>query len=688
MSPDHLLLTLTLVLGTAALTTVACHKLHLPVVLGYLVAGFIVGPTALVPLAADRDIVRALSELGVVLLMFALGLDFSLRKLLRVGAPAAIIATMQCSITGWLGFTVARALGWPSMEAVFTGAIVAISSTTIVMRAFDEQRVRGRQRELVLGILVVQDLIAILLLTTLTALGSGTRLSGAAMLGTVARLGGFLLALVVVGFLIVPRAMRAIIRMNRPEVTLIAGIGLCFAFASLAHAAGYSVALGAFLAGSLVAESGEEKRLERLIEPVRDVFAAIFFVSVGMLIDPGVIVSSWMPIAALTAVVLVGQISGVGLAGFLTGHGIRTSLQAGMSLAQIGEFSFILAGLGVSLNVAGAHLPPIAVAVSVLTTLSTPWLIRASGPAANFIDRKLPRRLQVILAVYGTWVERLGRAPTETRPATRRVARAIAVDTALLALLTIVVAQAGGTAQTALQTATALGTDAAWGVVIAGGVLVAAPFCLGIMRNARRIAVGLALAAFPLPEAGAVDAAMAPRRTLVVLLQLTVLLLIGLPYLAITQPFLPGLESVALLALLLTMALLGLWRSAADLDGHIRAGAQLIVEAVAAGAGRTTASPDETARQIATLLPGLGEPIPFALPPDSPALGKSLAELNLRGATGATVLAIVRGGTGVVVPTAHEILRLGDVLALAGADDAVAAARVLLGGSGRSPSRA
>lgn len=682
MTPDHLLHTLSLVLGTAAITTVACHRLHLPVVLGYLVAGFAVGPNPLVPIQADREIVRALSELGVVLLMFALGLDFSLRKLLRVGAPAAIIATMQCSVTGLLGYTAALALGWPTLSCVFAGAVVAISSTTIVVRAFDEQNIRGRLRDLVMGILVVQDIIAVLLLAALTGLGSGQNVSGLALLGTMGRLSGFLLALVGVGFLVVPRAMRAVIRMGRPEVSLVAGIGLCFALASLAHAAGYSVALGAFLAGSLIAESGEEKELERLVEPVRDVFAAIFFVSVGMLIDPGVMFTSWLPIAVLTAVVLFGQISAVGVAGFLTGNGVRLSLQAGMSLAQIGEFSFILAGLGVSLGVAGDHLPPIAVAVSVLTTLSTPALIRLSGPAANLIDRKLPRRLQVIAAVYGTWVERLRRNPGTALPATRRIGRAIVVDAVLVLLLTVVVGQWGHVAVAAVRDTTGLAELPAWIVVVGAAALLALPFCLGLMRNARRIAVSLADAAFPPPADGAVDAARAPRRTLLVLLQLTVLLVLGLPYLAVTQPFLPGLESVAVLAALLTVVLLALWRSAADLDGHIRAGAQLVVEAVAAGAGSPDPAPGATAQQIAALLPGIGEPTPYRVRAGSPAIGQSLATLNLRGATGATVLAIVRGGQSVVVPTADEVIRADDVLALAGAEDAVAAARALLSGAG------
>ncbi|MCK6573374.1 cation:proton antiporter [Myxococcota bacterium] len=683
MTPDHLLHTLTVVLGTAALTTVASHALRLPVVLGYLVAGFLVGPNPLVPLWADRELVRALSELGVVLLMFSLGLDFSLRKLAKVGAPAAVIATMACSVTGWLGFGVARLFGWPGLETIFVGAVVAISSTTIVLRAFDEQKVRGRLRELVLGILIVQDLIAILLLTALTALASGQNVSGAALLGTLGRLGGFLLALVGIGFIVVPRLARTIIRNHRPEVSLIAGIGLCFALASLAHGAGYSVALGAFLAGSLIAESGEERRLERLVEPVRDVFAAIFFVSVGMLIEPGVILSELGPIAALTGVVLFGQIAGVSVAGFLTGNGVRTSLQAGMSLAQIGEFSFIIAGLGVATGATSARLPPIAVAVSVLTTLATPWLIRASAPTASFIDRKLPHRLQVVASMYGTWVARLGASPNHTVPATRRLARALAVDTALLIGWTIAVARLGGLVVERLQAHTGLEREVAWGLVITLGAVVVLPVCLGIMRNARRIATALADVAFP-PREG-MDTANAPRSTLLVLIQLTILLLIGLPYMVVTAPFLPGAESLFLLALLLLVPLLAFWRSAADLHGHIQAGAQLIVEVVAkGGVKRGAAAEAEAAHRIATLLPGLGEPTPFVVDAGSPAEGHSLAALNLRGQTGATVLAIVRGEHGVLVPSAGEVLQRGDILALAGTAEAVRAARALLSGEGVS----
>ena len=405
------LFALTVVLCVAAVTTVLCQRLHQPVVLGYILAGLLVGPHVPTPLVADADIVRTLSEVGVILLMFSLGLEFSLRKLMRVGATAALTAVVETSLMMWLGFTVTQFLGWTTMESLFAGAIVAISSTTIVAKAFHEQRVTGRLRETVVGVLIVEDLIAILLLATLTAIATGSGLEPGPLASTVGRLVAFLAGLVALGLLLVPRAVRVVKRLNRAETTIVASVGLCFALALLAQWYGYSVALGAFIAGSLIAESGEERHVERLVEPVRDIFAAVFFVSVGMLIDPALIAQHWPAVAALTAVVLLGKVVGVSLGSFLTGNRLRTSIQSGMSLAQIGEFSFIIAGLGLSLQATDSFLYPVAIAISAVTTLTTPWLIRASGPVASWVDRSLPRPLQTFTVLYGSWVEGLRNAP-------------------------------------------------------------------------------------------------------------------------------------------------------------------------------------------------------------------------------------------------------------------------------------
>ncbi|CAM3272943.1 potassium transporter [Corallococcus sp. ZKHCc1 1396] len=674
------------VLCVAAVTTVLFQRLRQPVVLGYILAGFIIGPHVPIPLVADPNIVTTLSELGVILLMFSLGLEFSLRRLFQVGPTAGLTAVIQCSVMVWLGFIVGRAFGWTMLESLFTGCCIAISSTTIIAKAFDEQNVRGALRSIVVGILIVEDLIGILLMAMLTAVSSGSGLSASELAMTVGKLAAFLVGLVVIGLLVVPRVIRSITKLQRPETTLVSSIGICFAIALLAQAFGYSVALGAFLAGSLVAESGEGKDIEHLVQPVRDLFGAVFFVSVGMLIDPALIREHWMAIVVLTLVVVFGKIISVTLGAFFTGNGTRTSVQAGLSLSQIGEFSFIIAGLGLTLKATGTFLYPVAVAVSAITTLTTPWLIRASGPLANWVDRKLPAPLQTFASLYGSWVENLRTSPRQKTVGAnvRRMAMMLLLDAALLTIIVI------GTSVMLPQVTAYIDSRIEWDVtftpmiVIGLAVVLALPFCVGIIRVARRLGVVLAEGALPAVPGGKVDLAAAPRRMLVVALQLASVFMVGAPVVAITQPFLPGFPGAVLL--LISLGVLGFtfWRSATHLQGHMRAGAQVIVEALAAqshGKGGDEEAAPDVLHGVRKLLPGLGEPESVALGASSAAVGRTLAELNLRGMTGATVLAIRRGSEGVLVPSAQEVLRAGDILALAGTHEAIDAAKGVLSGS-------
>jgi CPA2 family monovalent cation:H+ antiporter-2 len=661
---------LALVLGVAAVTTVLFQRLHQPVVLGYVLAGLIIGPHVPVPLVGDMQVVQTLSELGVILLMFGLGLEFSLRRLAAVG-PAGLTAVVECSVMLWLGFVAARALGFAVRESIFVAGIVAISSTTIIAKVLEERGERGRLRDLVVGILITEDLIAVLLLATLTAIASGSGLSAGALVQSTARLAAFLAGLVIVGMLVVPRAFRAVAGLRRAETTVVASLGLCFGVALFARELGYSVALGAFIAGSLIAESGQESEVARLIRPIRDMFVAIFFVSVGMLIDPALIGRHVGAVAVLCTVVVAGKIAGVTVGAFLTGHGVRTSVQAGMSLAQIGEFSFMIAAVGTSLGPAGAFLYPVAVAVSVVTTLATPALVGASSAAASFVDHKLPRRMATFAALYGSWLERLRSSPRrDTGAATvRRLVGWLLLDAVLLAAVAVAAVAhewlgSGGRVSRVL--------------VMGAAVLLAAPLALGIMRTARRLGVTLATSALPEAEAGTVDLADAPRRALVVTLQVAVLLPVLLPVLAFTQPFLAGPQLALLLAGLLGVLAVGFWRSATNLQGHVRAGARMIADALAAQA-RRGAAPDEGAlTPMREFLPGLGEPTLVRIPERSAAAGRTLGELDVRGRTGATVLAIVRGEESVAVPAAAEVLRGGDCVTLAGTHDAVEAARSLL----------
>jgi monovalent cation:H+ antiporter-2, CPA2 family len=682
--------TLAVVLATAGLTTVIFQRLRQPVVFGYLLAGMIVGPHVPIPVVADEATVQALAETGVILLLFSLGLEFSLSKLIRVGPRAGIVAVAQSSLMIWIGYSLGRAFGWTAIESFYAGAIIAISSTTIIAKAFQEQRVTGKFTELVLGVLIIEDLIAIFLLAILTAVSGGTAVSAGSLAITGLRLGMFLVGLIGVGLLLVPRGVRAVVRMNRPETTLISSMAICFAAALLAQAFGYSVALGAFIAGSLVGESGEEKTIARLIEPVRDVFAAIFFVAVGMLIDPALVVQYWIPVVAFTIAVIFGKVFGVTISAFFTGYSPRTALQTGMSLAQIGEFSFIIAGIGLATGATRGFLYPIAVAVSGITTLITPWLIRGAAPTAAFVDRKLPRAIQTFVTLYGSWIERIreSRASRAERPRVRRLLGLLLLDVVAIALLLI-----GGALETRRFTAllsgwTGLSTDAARIVVIAGMAAIAVPLLIGFFRTARQLGNRLAHEALPPVEKG-VDFAAAPRRALVVTLQLAVVIVAVVFVVAVTKPFFPRIGSTLVVGIGVGVLLLVLgitfWRTAADLYGHARAGAEVIVSVLAQqmAAEKGDGSVERRAPSldaVGKILPGLGAPVSLRIEPGSALDGQTLAGVNLRGLTGATVLAIVRRNQQVLMPSGHETLHEGDVLAVVGSHEAVENARSLIAG--------
>jgi CPA2 family monovalent cation:H+ antiporter-2 len=681
MDSHAFLQNLAVVLCVAAVATVVFQRLRQPVVFGYLLAGMIIGPHISIPLVADPQTVRALSELGVILLMFSLGLEFSIRKLVQVSQKAGAVALFECTIMVSVGYLVGQMLGFTRMESIFTGAITGISSTTIIVKAFQEQKVKGRVTELVFGILIIEDLIAIFLLTILTTVSRSGALSPTEILLTAMRLVMFLTALIGFGILTVPRAIRAVQKLGQPETTLVASIGICFAAALLAQSFGYSVALGAFIAGSLVAESGQQVEIEHLIRPVRDMFAAIFFVSVGMMIDPMALTEHWRAVLALTLAVIIGKVLAVTTGAFLAGHGRRTAMKAGMSLAQIGEFSFIIASVGVASGVVSGWLYPVAIAVSAITTLTTPLLIKLSNRAAASIDHWLPEPIQTVAALYGSWIERVRnapRAPTE-RSATNRILRIILLDAALITAIVIGVDIEIDRLSVIVGNMTGMAPEQVRFMVVLIAGLITVPLGFGLITSAKALGNHLARRAFAEAKKGKVDPADAPRRALVILVQLAVVLAVGIPVVAITQPFLPPHQGAFVLALLTLLLLTALWRNAANLQGHARAGAQIIASALAHQMASTDGASDETTllEDVNAVLPGLGEPVAIRVVPQSIAVGKSLAQLNLRGATGATVLAIRRGTTQIPTPLGREVIHANDVVAVAGARDALAVARAI-----------
>lgn len=680
MSQAHeFLQTLAVVLCTAAVTTVLFQRLRQPVVLGYLLAGMLVGPYVPVPIAAQGNVIGNVAELGVTLLMFMLGVEFSLPKLLKVGPIIGFVGLVECSFMIWLGYSAGQAFGWSPLKSFFAGAMLASASTTIIVKAFNEEGIKADFTRIVFGVLLVDDLIAILLIVVLTALTKGEGLTTLELARTGGRLGLFLAVMLIGGLLVVPRLMRLVVSLNRTETTVVASVGLAFGFALLAVASGYSVALGAFLAGSLVAESGVERQVQRVVEPVRDIFAAIFFVSVGMLIDPLQAVANWPMVLVFVALVLVGRISGVTIGTFLTGQSIQTSLKVGMSMAQIGEFSFIIVGVGLASGATDQLLYTIAVAVSSITTLLTPWLIRAAEPTAAWVDTKLPRSLQTFAALYASWLEQLRARRADSQPGRfRRAIRWLIVDAVVVAAIVIGASVEMDRIMTLATSRLKLEPSTVRWLVIGGAAALSAPFWIGLARMARYLGFELATLAFPTATREQLDLAAAPRRLLVVTLQLAIVLAIGVPLIAVTQPFLPPFRGAAVLLFVLLLLALAFWRGATNFQGHTRAAAEALAQLLARQTRLARADHHNVWPAASQILAGLGSPVPVEVQPGTVAEGKTLAEIELRGLTGATVLAIRRGDKSVLVPSGHERLQAGDILAVAGTHEAVESAKELL----------
>jgi monovalent cation:H+ antiporter-2, CPA2 family len=407
-----------LVMCVAALAAVLCQVLRQPLVVGYLVAGMVVGPH--VPgVYANPDRVKLVSEVGVTLLVFSIGLEFNFRRLLRLTPTAGLIALIQAASMIGLGYLTGRLMGWTPWESFVTGTIISISGAVIVVKVLEDVPVDPRVRELVLGVVLCEDVIGILLLAVLITLGNGGALSFHVLEIDTRHLSSFIILVILIGLITVPYLVRGIARFKRPEMLLITSLGLCFALAVIAERLGYTVVLGAFLAGSLVAESEQGTEVGKLVEPVRHIFGAIFFVSVGMLIDPQLLATHWVALAMLIVTAIVGKTISVSLASTIVGEPPNVAVKTGFAMAQIGTFSvlFAIAGTGGT----GSLLYSLAVALKAITAALCPLMIRASNPAGNWVDRNLPIPVQSALKEYDGWLGQV-RQPQQPKKPERGVA--------------------------------------------------------------------------------------------------------------------------------------------------------------------------------------------------------------------------------------------------------------------------
>lgn len=390
-----------LILMTAGVAVLLFKKIKQPLVLGYLIAGFLAGNHFdFFPSVEDIHSVEIWAQIGVIFLLFSLGLEFSFKKLMKVGGSASITATVQIFTMLIVGYTVGRLLGWGQMDAVFLGVILSISSTTIILKTFDELGVKAQKfAGIVVGTLIVQDILAILMMVLLSTIAASAQFSGSELIKSVLKLLFFLTIWFVGGIFFIPTLLKRAKHLLTDEMMLIISLALCLLMVILAANVGFSPALGAFIMGSIIAETTQAEHIEHLVKPVKDLFGAVFFVSVGMLINPDTLLEYWLPVLILTIVTILGQSISSTIGTLLSGQPLKQSVQTGMTLSQIGEFSFIIATLGMTLNVTSKFLYPIVVAVSAITTFTTPFMVKYSTPFAAYLAKALPRK----------WVKRIER---------------------------------------------------------------------------------------------------------------------------------------------------------------------------------------------------------------------------------------------------------------------------------------
>ncbi|MBP3203071.1 MAG: cation:proton antiporter [Bacteroidales bacterium] len=398
---------LALILICAGVMTLIFKKLKQPLVLGYIVAGFIASPHfSLTPSVIDTASIHVWSDIGVIFLLFALGLEFSFKKIVKAGGPAIITTLTIIAGMIFLGFMVGSAFGWSKMDALFLGGMICMSSTAIIYKAFEDMGLSKKKfASLVMSVLILEDILAVVLMVVLSTIAVSSSFEGGELLGSILKLVFFLVLWVVVGIYLVPLFLKKTRKLMNDETLLVVSLALCFLMVVVAVKTGFSAAFGAFIMGSILAETLDAEHIEHLVKPVKDLFGAVFFVSVGMMVDPAMIAQYWLPILIITLTVVIGQPLFAMAGMLLSGQSLRTAVQSGCSLSQIGEFSFIIATLGVSLGVTSDFLYPIVVAVSVVTIFLTPYMIRLADPLYAFADKHLPGGVKNFLDHYSASAE-------------------------------------------------------------------------------------------------------------------------------------------------------------------------------------------------------------------------------------------------------------------------------------------
>lgn len=643
---------LALILITAGIVTILFKLLRQPVVLGYIVAGFLISPHfVLFPSVADIGNINTWAEIGVIFLLFALGLEFSFKKLIDVGGTASIATLINMGSMIAIGYVIGQLMGWTQMESVFLGGMLSMSSTTIIIKAFNDMKLQKKKfANIVFGMLIVEDLAAILMMVLLSTVAGSGNAEEAGLLENSLKLVFFMMIWFVVGIYLIPTFLKKLKQHLNDETLVIVAVGLCLGMVLFADTVGFSAALGAFIMGSILAETVESKHIEHLIEPIKNLFGAVFFVSVGMMIIPGVVLEYALPILLLTVVVLVGRVIFASLGVLASGEGLKVSIQAGFSLAQIGEFSFIIATLGMQLGVISNFIYPIIVAVSVITTFTTPYFIKASTPVYEAIEKRIPPKWNKLITGYSSSSRKTVNRQNDWNVLLKKVTVTIAIYFVLsLAVFFICrellywpvmsyIPNLGGRVAAAIIT-----------------ILLMGPFMQAIMKNNSKTEEHERLWKDNHFNKGALIALNLLRIALCVTLILMVLI-----------PLFPRATGI----LLVTSVIIAI--SITFFQGFKKQTNKMEKQFLE-NLNDKELTEDKAGtinQQVKTDL--LNKNIhleEIEVPQNSPRIGKTLAELNFRQTTGVDIVSIIRGDLKINIPDPNEYIYPFDKLIVAGTDE-------------------
>ncbi|MCC5829952.1 MAG: cation:proton antiporter [Phycisphaeraceae bacterium] len=681
MESSTFLYDLSIVMLIAGFVTLLFHWLRQPVVLGYILAGIIIGPnTPPFPLINDPESIKTLSQLGIVMLMFTLGLQLSFRGLVKIGPPASVAAIVEISLMVLLGYLLGRMLGWSWMDAVFLGAMLLSSSTVIIIKVLNDLNlVQARFARTIFGILVIDDMAAIIAIALLTGIALSGQLEAMDLMVSGGRLALFLTAVLVIGLLVMPRLLRFVARFKDDEVMLVLVLGMGFGMAILALELGLSTALGAFLLGTIIAETRQGARIRAMVTPVRDMFSAVFFISIGLLFDPALLVDHWLTILIVTVALIIGKTLFGALGALVAGNDLRTSLRVGLGLAQIGEFAFIIAVLGHELGATSDFLYPVAVSVAAISTLTTPYMIRYSNPIAAVLEKAVPGKVRVLMDLYTRWLTSLTqskRQATQVRRLIRRSFMQMGLNLLLIGVIFVSLSALSGQ----------LHPPPDWlpewlepeVIAFLAALLLSLPLMAATIRKLR--ATGMLMA-----EA---SIAGSRRREQVAVLRSLVLsavvgggvVIMALYILIVSAAIVPSWP--ILLGMLGVAVVVSIWRWRSFIRMYSRAQVALrdTLEAI------DPPEPDPVPRVPTLLQKAIVQTVQIT--PESPAVGQLIRELQLRTVTGASIVGIERPdeSQSIINPAPDEDIRAGDRLLLLGSREHLDAARNFLNGQPKDAS--